>query len=204
LALLTLVIALVGASAAEPATPIEGVSRITVSPLPFYEDVTRMVVRVTTTGPAGPNRNYEVYVTGDVPMSIQKREHCTLSNGGGYHLFRGGVGVTTTKVLTPDTSGILEEGPTGLVTTPTDHFCPAAAQIVVVSILRNDKPIGKHTRVLFRYHFRILRRDWEDEGGATAPEPTQKTPTGLGIPVTKRKDLLGALRRIVRSVKPKK
>jgi len=43
--------------------------------------------------------------------------------------------------------------------------------------------------------------DWEDEGGAAAPEPTQKTPKGLEIPVPKRRDLMDAFRKIIRPVK---
>ena len=39
--------------------------------------------------------------------------------------------------------------------------------------------------------------DWEDEGGAVQPEPKQKTPKGLEIPVPKRKDLIDAFRKIV-------
>lgn len=39
---------------------------------------------------------------------------------------------------------------------------------------------------------------WENEGGASKREPTQKA---LGIPVSKRKDILGALRRIARPEK---
>ena len=39
--------------------------------------------------------------------------------------------------------------------------------------------------------------DWENEGGAMAPEPKQKTPKGLEIPVPKRKDLMDAFRKIV-------
>lgn len=42
---------------------------------------------------------------------------------------------------------------------------------------------------------------WENEGGASKREPTQKTPKGLEIPVPKRKDVLGALRRIARPEK---
>jgi hypothetical protein len=41
------------------------------------------------------------------------------------------------------------------------------------------------------------KRDWEDEGGSPAPEPTQKTPKGLEIPVPKRRDLMDAFRKIV-------
>jgi hypothetical protein len=44
---------------------------------------------------------------------------------------------------------------------------------------------------------------WEDEGGAMAPEPKQKTSKGLEIPVPKRKDLMAALRKIVGPVKKK-
>jgi hypothetical protein len=39
--------------------------------------------------------------------------------------------------------------------------------------------------------------DWEDEGGAAEPEPKQKTPKGLEIPVPKRKELMDAFRKIV-------
>ena len=39
--------------------------------------------------------------------------------------------------------------------------------------------------------------DWEGEGGALKPEPTQTTPKGLEIPVPKRKELMDAFRKIV-------
>jgi hypothetical protein len=39
--------------------------------------------------------------------------------------------------------------------------------------------------------------DWEGEGGAMKPEPTQTTPKGLEIPVPKRRDLMDAFRKIV-------
>lgn len=42
---------------------------------------------------------------------------------------------------------------------------------------------------------------WENEGGASKRELTQKTPTASEIPVPKRKDVLGALRRIARPEK---
>jgi hypothetical protein len=45
--------------------------------------------------------------------------------------------------------------------------------------------------------------DWEDEGGATAPEPTQKTPTGSEIPVPKRKDVDAALKKLAQPIKKK-
>ena len=45
--------------------------------------------------------------------------------------------------------------------------------------------------------------NWESEGGAMAPEPKQKTPKGLEIPVPKRKDVMDALRKIARPAKPK-
>jgi hypothetical protein len=38
--------------------------------------------------------------------------------------------------------------------------------------------------------------DWEDEGGASAPEPTQKTPEGLEIPVPKREQVIDALGKV--------
>ncbi|HUG64902.1 MAG TPA: hypothetical protein VMK83_06755 [Gaiellaceae bacterium] len=38
--------------------------------------------------------------------------------------------------------------------------------------------------------------DWEDEGGASAPEPKQKTSKGLEIPVPKRKDVMDALGKV--------
>jgi hypothetical protein len=40
--------------------------------------------------------------------------------------------------------------------------------------------------------------DWEDEGGSAAPEPTQRTPKGLEIPVPKRREVMDALRKIVK------
>ena len=43
--------------------------------------------------------------------------------------------------------------------------------------------------------------DWESEGGAAGPEPTQRTPKGLEIPVPKRKDVMDALRKLVQPVK---
>ena len=42
--------------------------------------------------------------------------------------------------------------------------------------------------------------DWEGEGGATAPEPKQKTPKGLEIPVPKREQVMDAL---TKAAKPK-
>jgi hypothetical protein len=45
------------------------------------------------------------------------------------------------------------------------------------------------------------QEDWDNEGGASAPEPTQKTPKGLEIPVPKRKDVMGALRKLVQPAK---
>jgi hypothetical protein len=46
--------------------------------------------------------------------------------------------------------------------------------------------------------------DWESEGGSMAPEPKQKTPKGLEIPVPKRRDLMDAFRKIVGPVKKPK
>jgi hypothetical protein len=45
--------------------------------------------------------------------------------------------------------------------------------------------------------------DWEGEGGASAPEPNQKTSKGLEIPVPKRRDLMDAFRKIVQPIKKK-
>jgi hypothetical protein len=45
--------------------------------------------------------------------------------------------------------------------------------------------------------------DWEDEGGATTPEPKQKTPKGYEIPVPKRKDVDATLKKLVQPVKKK-
>jgi len=45
------------------------------------------------------------------------------------------------------------------------------------------------------------QNDWESEGGAVAPEPTQKTPKGLRIPVPTRKELLESFRKITKPVK---
>jgi hypothetical protein len=44
---------------------------------------------------------------------------------------------------------------------------------------------------------------WENEGGASKREPMQKMPKALDITVPKRKDVLGALRRIARPEKKK-
>jgi hypothetical protein len=44
---------------------------------------------------------------------------------------------------------------------------------------------------------------WEDEGGAIAPEPMQKTPKGLEIPMPKRKDVMDALRKLAQPVRKK-
>lgn len=38
--------------------------------------------------------------------------------------------------------------------------------------------------------------NWEDEGGAAAPEPKQKTPKGLETPVPKRGEVMVALRKL--------
>lgn len=43
--------------------------------------------------------------------------------------------------------------------------------------------------------------DWEDEGGASQPEPKQRTSKGLEIPVPKRRDVMDALRRLVQPEK---
>jgi hypothetical protein len=43
--------------------------------------------------------------------------------------------------------------------------------------------------------------DWEGEGGASQPAPTQRTPKGLEIPVPKRKDLMDAFRKIAKGKK---
>jgi hypothetical protein len=42
------------------------------------------------------------------------------------------------------------------------------------------------------------QNDWENEGGATAPDPRQRTPKGLEIPVPKRKDVLDALGKVAK------
>jgi hypothetical protein len=44
------------------------------------------------------------------------------------------------------------------------------------------------------------KADWEGEGGAT-PEPKQRTPEGLEIPVPKRRNLADAFRKLIRPVK---
>jgi hypothetical protein len=43
--------------------------------------------------------------------------------------------------------------------------------------------------------------DWEGEGGASAPEPKQRTRKGHEIPVPKRRDLMDAFRKIVQPIK---
>jgi len=48
----------------------------------------------------------------------------------------------------------------------------------------------------------VPQADWEDEGGTPAPEPKQKTRTGLEIPVPKRRHVMDALAKIARP-KPK-
>lgn len=45
--------------------------------------------------------------------------------------------------------------------------------------------------------------DWEDEGGATAPEAKQTTPKGLEIPVPTRDEIMDVFRRFV-LLKPKR
>ena len=45
--------------------------------------------------------------------------------------------------------------------------------------------------------------DWEDEGGAAAPEPKQETPKGSEIPLPTRESIFEAFRKIVKP-KPKK
>lgn len=48
------------------------------------------------------------------------------------------------------------------------------------------------------------KTDWEDEGGATAPESKQKTPKGLEIPVPKRSEVMDALGKVAKPpAKPK-
>jgi hypothetical protein len=44
--------------------------------------------------------------------------------------------------------------------------------------------------------------DWEGEGGAVEPEPKQKTPKGLEIPVPKRSEIMDAFKKIIRPKKP--
>lgn len=39
--------------------------------------------------------------------------------------------------------------------------------------------------------------DWEGEGGAVTPDPTQKTPKGLEIPVPTRKSIFDSFRKII-------
>jgi hypothetical protein len=46
------------------------------------------------------------------------------------------------------------------------------------------------------------KRDWEDEGGAPAPEPTQK-PKGSEIPVPTRQRIVDGFRVIVQPVRKK-
>lgn len=43
--------------------------------------------------------------------------------------------------------------------------------------------------------------DWEDEGGTSVPEPKQKTPKGLEIPVPTRESVFSALRNAIKPVK---
>jgi hypothetical protein len=42
---------------------------------------------------------------------------------------------------------------------------------------------------------------WEDEGGAVAPDPKQKTSKSLEIPVPKRRVVMDALRKLVQPAK---
>jgi hypothetical protein len=39
---------------------------------------------------------------------------------------------------------------------------------------------------------------WENEGGASKRDRTQKTPKGLEIPVPKRREVMDALRKVTR------
>jgi hypothetical protein len=43
--------------------------------------------------------------------------------------------------------------------------------------------------------------DWENEGGASSPEPRQKTAKGLEIPVPKRRDVMDTLRKLIQPAK---
>ena len=43
--------------------------------------------------------------------------------------------------------------------------------------------------------------DWEGEGGTPAPEPKQKTPRGLEIPLPKRESIFQAFRKVIKPVK---
>jgi hypothetical protein len=45
------------------------------------------------------------------------------------------------------------------------------------------------------------QEDWDNEVGASGPEPMQKTPKGLEIPVPKRKDVMASLRKLVQPEK---
>jgi hypothetical protein len=45
--------------------------------------------------------------------------------------------------------------------------------------------------------------DWESEGGAMTPEPKQRTPKGLEIPVPTRDSIFAAFKKIVQPVKKK-
>lgn len=46
--------------------------------------------------------------------------------------------------------------------------------------------------------------NWEDEGGAPAPEPKSKTPKGLEIPTPKRREFKDSLRKMFQPDKPKR
>jgi hypothetical protein len=77
-----------------------------------------------------------------------------------------------------------------------NESCWQRRQTLSANLLR----VGRQRQEPTQDDARSLAR-WENEGGASKRDPTQKTPKALDIPVPKPKDVLGALRRIARAEK---
>ncbi len=140
------VLALVGCG--DAGEPHEGVSELSYAPKPFYDDLDRMHVSFTTTGPARPGFEYEVILSmkgpevdvlecgafafSDNPKSAVRRQTIVGEKGHTYT-------VTFKPSLISDA----------------DYFCHGRATLAVVSVaIRN--PSRKTSRKMKTPSFRVL------------------------------------------------
>ena len=91
LALLALLVAGCGGergdvtAAASTESPPPGASSLSYSPKPYYKDMSKMQVRFTTTGPAGPGREYSVWLS----TGLDKRDKDCVRDFAVYRMVRG-------------------------------------------------------------------------------------------------------------------
>jgi len=131
-----------------------GVSSLSYSPKPFYDDQLAIEVQFTTTGRVGPGRKY--YVTFVIYGRHERAcVHTSISShpelGGKYssrQIIKGAPGRTYKVTLIADLP---------LVAFEDSYYCPGSATLEVGTMrIQDDTPI-RETKTLRQLKFRVLR-----------------------------------------------